>query len=178
MFTVRDVKRTLKWTTTKIWLSEMDKWIVFFFSSGFFFFPLFSSLLFPSLPFLSITFLSFFSFPLRCSKVSPKKKIHCNPLLSQGTRKLSRTDQWIEEPFFFMKKKKIDNGIARLLKKNRVVPNRWNVKWKITDHNQYHRNIINYYTIVWKMICQQSGQPRGNGQNLRHPHPTTTQNGK
>ena len=35
----------------------------------------------------------------------------------------------------------------------------------------------NYQGILWKIICQQTGQPGRNGQILKHPHSSKTQSG-
>ena len=69
---------------------------------------------------------------------------------------------------------KIDKPLARLTKKKREDPNKQNKKWKRRNNSRYCRNKKNHKRILWTSICQQTGQPRRNGQVSKNIQPTKT----
>ena len=54
-------------------------------------------------------------------------------------------------------------------------PNEQNKKWKMINNNQYHRDTKNLKRTLWTVICQQTGQSRGNGQASRNIQPAKTE---
>ena len=46
------------------------------------------------------------------------------------------------------------------------------------NHNQHHRNTNNYKKILWKIICQQTGQPGRNGWTPRNIQTNKSENRK
>ena len=46
------------------------------------------------------------------------------------------------------------------------------------DRSQPTSQKYNHQRILWKIICQQTGQPGRNGQIPKHPHTTKTQMGR